>query len=165
MTQSELQWNKKVNIIKEELSHHKKFSKLISYKAPLYFHGSLCLFETCHLWPLSSPDSPPVSRLCIPVARSVAMARRDYLLLPVGVVLSTNRFHQPRRQQWTCNFAVLKGRFTSHGQFWQHFSCQLQSFDRCRNGVKGQSRCLGASGKHVRCRHTCVSWTVSTQMA
>lgn len=38
-----------------------------------------------------------------------------------------------------------RARFTSQGQIWQDFSCQLQSFDRCRNSVKGQSRCLCAS--------------------
>lgn len=84
-----------------------------------------------------------LSLLCCYGTRGLAAARWRCL---VHQPVSSASQQTPRSQQWTCSRAVLKGNFTSLGHFWQHFSCQLQSFDRCRNGVKGPSRCLCTSG-------------------
>lgn len=120
------------------------------------------VFETCHLWPLSSFDRSPAHQLCILVACSAPTARGISCSWLLVLSCPAKQSHHPVNRHQGGN----GGRVTE--QSWKVLLLHMGSFDstslivslsydRCRYSIKGQSRCLCALSWHV--------WTVSCDVS
>lgn len=112
--------------------------------------GSLCLWNLSPLIPhfswLSLSELAVYPRGMLHCYGTRGLAAVACWCCLVRQLVSSDSQQTQRRQQWPYSWVILTGHFTLQAQSWQHFSCQLQPFDRCRNGVKGQIRCVCASG-------------------
>lgn len=116
------------------------------------------VFETCHLWPLSSFDRSPAHQLCILVACSAPTARGISCSWLLVLSCPAKQSHHPvNRHQGGSSGRVIeqswKVPLLHMGSFDSTSLVVSLSYDRCRYSIKGQSRRLCALSWHI--------WTVS----